>query len=127
MPLVGDKAPSERDPAAIETIGTAALTERAASEDLVAVFVADWCPFCRAFLRETAASKPGESPVVYVDISDESDPAWEEYRIGVVPTAIRFQHGRETGREPGRLMVGIPADRFARFRQPPAPGATTSA
>jgi thiol-disulfide isomerase/thioredoxin len=83
----------------------------------VAVFVATWCPFCRRFIDQ-ARGREGElagREVVLVDVSDEDDPIWERERIDVVPTAVRYEGGREIDREPGVLGRGLPFDKFRDF------------
>lgn len=65
--------------------------------DVIAVFHATWCAFCRAFLAETAEAK-FSAPVVLVDVSDTESPLWDRYDVQVVPTVVRFERGREVAR-----------------------------
>ncbi len=65
----------------------------------VAVFSASWCGFCRGLIKDIERKGEGLG-VVVVDISDESDPAWDAYRIEMVPTAVLFDGGREAARKP---------------------------
>ena len=74
---------------------------------VLAVFYAEWCPFCISFLPEFEALKSENFQVAEVDISDEENPFWEEYRIDVVPTLIAFEKGKETYRRNGRRGVGL--------------------
>ncbi len=64
---------------------------------LVAVFSTSWCGFCRGLIKEIERKGEGLE-VVVVDISDESDPAWDAYKIEMVPTAVLFDGGREVAR-----------------------------
>lgn len=64
----------------------------------VAVFSTGWCGFCRSLIKEIERKGEGLDAVV-VDISDESDPAWDAYKIEMVPTALLFEGGREVARK----------------------------
>lgn len=64
----------------------------------LAIFSTDWCGFCRSLIKEIERKGIGLE-VVIVDISDESDPAWEAYRIDMVPTALLFNGRREAARK----------------------------
>ncbi len=70
----------------------------ASGKRFVAIFSTSWCGFCRALIKEIDQKGEGNNFVV-VDISDESDPAWEAYRIEMVPTALLFEGGREVARK----------------------------
>ena len=74
---------------------------------VLAVFYAEWCPFCISFLPEFEYVKPENFELAEVDISNEDNPLWEEYRIDIVPTLIAFQKGKETFRRNGRRGVGL--------------------
>jgi thioredoxin len=74
---------------------------------VLAVFYAEWCPFCISFLPEFEQLKSENFEVAEVDISDEENPLWEEYRIDVVPTLIAFENGKETTRRNGRRGIGL--------------------
>lgn len=87
----------------------------ASLDDAVAVFVADWCPYCRDFLRRMPEPTPQGPEVILVDMDDEDGPAWDDYRVRVIPTAIRFARGREVARADGRLMRGLSQDAYARL------------
>ncbi|MDI9644983.1 MAG: thioredoxin family protein [Candidatus Verstraetearchaeota archaeon] len=69
--------------------------------ELLAIFSTKWCGYCRSLYKEVEKKGSG-LPIVVVDISDDGDTAWEEYRIEMVPTAILFKEGSEAARkEPG--------------------------
>jgi len=67
----------------------------------VAIFSTSWCGFCRSLVKEIER-KAGGCEVAVVDISDDSDPAWEKYNIDMVPTALLFNGGREVARKSPR-------------------------
>lgn len=72
------------------------------------VFVADWCGYCRRFLRNVephAASFP--VPVVTADVSDEEDPLWDDCSVRVVPTMILYRDGEPVWRADGRVGLGL--------------------
>lgn len=74
----------------------------------LALFTADWCPFCDAFAPVFArASERSRVPFTVVDISDVSSPVWSHHRIEVVPTLIAFRAGAEVARADGVLGRGL--------------------
>ncbi|HTW40223.1 MAG TPA: thioredoxin family protein [Thermoplasmata archaeon] len=72
------------------------------------VFLADWCPFCRAFAPtfESLGGR-GSARVAMADATDESSPLWEQFSIDVVPTVIVFRDGTPVLRRDGRLGRGL--------------------
>ena len=74
---------------------------------VLAVFYAQWCPFCISFLPEFEQVKSERFQIAEVDISDENNPLWEQYKIDVVPSLIAFNQGKETDRRNGRRGVGL--------------------
>lgn len=85
----------------------------ARGESVVAVFVASWCGHSRRFLRREAALAPPGT--LFVDISDEGDPAWDAYRVRLVPTVVRYEGGVERGRSAALPGVGLPPGAFDRL------------
>jgi len=67
------------------------------SGELVAVFVANWCGYCKSLMKELEATTVCFN-LCEVDISETEDKAWEDYNIDVVPTALLFKAGKEVGR-----------------------------
>jgi thioredoxin 1 len=67
-------------------------------KELLVLFTAGWCGYCATLKRELDAS-PHEFDLYEVDISDESCPAWEDYGIMTVPTALFFKDGKEHSRK----------------------------
>jgi thioredoxin 1 len=71
-------------------------------------FLADWCPFCRAFVPSLEAlGKANDGRVLFADLTDESSPLWEEFNVDVVPTVVVFREGKPTFRRDGRLGRGL--------------------
>lgn len=85
-----------------------AETEIESSEKVIALFFAQWCPYCRAFksVFESLASS-SEGDFTAVDISDEENPMWERYEISIVPTLIAFSQGEIIARRDGKAHVGL--------------------
>jgi hypothetical protein len=70
-------------------------------------FLADWCPFSRAFLPSFAALTGGDFGLAIADLTDEENPLWEQFAIEVVPSVIVFRDGTPIFRADGRLMEGL--------------------
>ncbi len=76
-------------------------------EPILAVFYAEWCPFCRAFIPEFESVKPNGFELAKVDLSDWENPLWEEFKVDVVPTLIAFKNGEVIARRDGVLGKGL--------------------
>lgn len=71
-------------------------------------FLADWCPFCRAFAPKFQALEGGgDFQVAEGDVTDQNSPLWDVFHLDVVPTVIVFRNGAPTFRQNGRLMRGL--------------------
>jgi thiol-disulfide isomerase/thioredoxin len=80
-------------------IGSEGLKQmKSEGRDFYLVFTADWCGYCAALKREIA-SAPENLELYEFDVSDEECPAWDEYAVKVVPTALYFEGGREKSRK----------------------------
>lgn len=79
------------------------------SRDILAVFYASWCPFCRSFLKifEDTMTKKTTPSGALVDISDESNPLWEALNVNVVPTLVGFRDGEAIARKDGISGAGL--------------------
>lgn len=77
--------------------------------NILAVFYADWCPFCRNFLElfEKTMRKRADPVGAIVDISDTQNPLWETFEIAIVPTLIGFRSGKAVVRKNGVAGVGL--------------------
>jgi len=79
------------------------------SRDVLALFYASWCPFCRAFLTifESIMMKRTNPNGALVDISDENNPLWETFKVNIVPTLVGFRDGAAIVRKDGIAGVGL--------------------
>ncbi|MEM0128823.1 MAG: thioredoxin family protein [Thermoplasmata archaeon] len=74
----------------------------------VVAFLADWCPFCRAFRPEFAAMEGRHPfPMAVIDLTDLESPLWETFAVEVVPTVAVFADGRLVWRRDGIAMQGL--------------------
>ncbi len=71
-------------------------------------FLADWCPFCRAF-RPRFEDLEGkvEASLALADVTPEDSPLWDSFSIEVVPTVALFEDGKLVWRRDGKPMVGL--------------------
>jgi len=71
-------------------------------------FLADWCPFCHAFVPqlEDLAAATGRG-VLFADVTDEASPLWDTFGIDVVPTVLVFHDGAAVFRRDGKLGQGL--------------------
>lgn len=69
------------------------------------MFYASWCGYSRSFRQEFDEIPGG----IIVDVSDEEDPAWDIWKIRLVPTVILFSE-----QEPTKRWVGVLGERHAK-------------
>lgn len=91
----------------LKSIGSDLSPILRSSSPVLAVFYAYWCPFCTSFLPMFEGITSNRFQTAEVDISDEANPLWEEYKIDVVPSLIAFENGKETVRRNGRRGIGL--------------------
>ena len=71
-------------------------------------FLADWCPFCRAFAPKfEALAGSGPFQIAVADVTDENSPLWERFEVEVVPTLLAFRDGKSIFRRDGHLGRGL--------------------
>lgn len=79
----------------LEFIREQELKEAVGSNDKVAaLFMATWCPFCRAFrpvFEGNIKKLKGWVPVM-VFLDDENNLLWDKYNIKAIPTVIYFKN-----------------------------------
>jgi hypothetical protein len=76
---------------------------------ILVAFCVDWCPFCTKFLTvfESAMMERTNPVAALVDISDENNLLWEQFRVDVVPTLIGFRDSVEIVRKDGVAGAGL--------------------
>jgi thioredoxin 1 len=76
---------------------------------IVVAFLADWCPFCRAFRPEFGRLAPGPEDygLLVADVTSMESPLWEAFDLEVVPTVVVFRDGKVVGRRDGVAGVGL--------------------
>ena len=78
-------------------------------ETVLALFYANWCPYCKAFVpifnKEIETSNI--EVAVHVILDDFDNPLWDEYEVEAVPTILFFEHGKVSNRLDGKFGVGL--------------------
>jgi len=89
-----------------------------ATDPVIVLFDASWCPFCRAF-RPTMERHQDEFPwpVTAVLLDDTNDSLWDTYSIDVIPTLAVFESGRSVFKADGILGVGLGEKDIERLRE----------
>lgn len=78
------------------------------SGNVIVLFYADWCPFCRAFLK-TINQNMGKlkNRLVGAKVNEDDNPLWDRFGVEVVPTLVGFKEGRAVARKDGVAGVGL--------------------
>ena len=80
-----------------------------ASEKVLALFYASWCPFCRnivpAFDKKMANASLGS--IIHVLLDDYDSSLWDDYDVEAVPTVIFFEKGKVSKRLDGKSGLGL--------------------
>jgi thiol-disulfide isomerase/thioredoxin len=79
------------------------------ARNILTVFYASWCPFCKSFLGtfEGTMIRKTDPQGALVDISDENNPLWETFKIDIVPTLVGFRDGVTIARKDGIAGEGL--------------------
>jgi thioredoxin 1 len=75
-------------------------------EKAIAMFYADWCPFCRKFkpIFESAKSKYKK---IGLKLNEDENPMWDRFAISAVPTVIAFEGNQTVARKDAKMGVGL--------------------
>ncbi len=85
--------------------------------DWAICFAADWCSFCRHFLKLFEALDVSRAfHVAAGDVTNMDTPLWEDFSIEVVPTIVAFRNGAAVQRWDGVYGVGLTANDLASLR-----------
>lgn len=105
---------------ALERVGTEAFEgERLLRSGTWAVdFSADWCPFCRAFLRPFEEWTGRQKlRALLADLTNLETPLWETFAIDIVPTLLVFRDGELLARADGVGGEGLGPTDLARIER----------
>jgi thioredoxin 1 len=91
----------------------------ARNDEVVALFYASWCPFCRSFLSvfNKHAQRDGSTVFLKVRIDEDENPLWEEYSLEAVPSVILFKKGQVNRRLDCDLGAGLNEKQFREWLQ----------
>jgi thioredoxin 1 len=78
------------------------------NEIVIALFYTAYCPFCRRFAPIFEKYSINQ-PYIFAkaDITDDSHPYWDKYKISYVPTLIAFKSGQILARRDSKAGVGL--------------------
>ncbi len=78
------------------------------SKRVMALFYANWCPYCLRFVPAFDKKAPATgAETIHVIMDDNDNPLWDEYDVEAVPTIIYFEDGKVSKRLDGRLGSGL--------------------
>ena len=75
-------------------------------EKTIAMFYADWCPFCRRFkpIFESVKSKYKK---IEIKLNEDENPMWDRFAIQAVPTVIALDGNKIVARKDAKMGVGL--------------------
>ena len=78
------------------------------SDMTIAMFYADWCPFCQKF-KPFFELKSRDSKYIMVGakMNEDDNPLWDRFEISAVPTIIAFDHGKIVARRDAKMGTGL--------------------
>jgi thiol-disulfide isomerase/thioredoxin len=83
-----------------------------ATDRVIALFYASWCPFCVRFLTifNKYAEKDGRH---FIIVQDDQETIADQYSVKVYPTVLFFENGVVSKRLDGKLGVGLDEKQLA--------------
>ena len=85
-----------------------------ATNRVVALFYASWCPFCARFLPIFKKHAAGEGRH-FVSVQDDQETIADQYSVKVYPTVLFFENGVVSKRLDGISGVGLDEKQLAEF------------
>ena len=76
------------------------------------------CPYSATFrphFEAAVGAQGGAWAFAVRDLSEADDAAWDAAGVKVTPTVVAYEAGAERVRLEGRMLLGIPRTRFARW------------
>ena len=72
----------------------------------VAMFYADWCPFCKRF-KPVFESVKSKYKKIQLKLNEDENPMWDKFAISAVPTVIAFEGNKIAARKDARMGIGL--------------------
>jgi thiol-disulfide isomerase/thioredoxin len=72
----------------------------------VAMFYADWCPFCKRF-KPVFESVKSKYKKIQLKLNEDENPMWDKFAISAVPTVIAFEGNKIVARKDARMGIGL--------------------
>ena len=72
----------------------------------VAMFYADWCPFCKKF-KPVFESVKSKYKKIQLELNEDENPMWDKFAISAVPTVIAFEGNKIVARKDARMGFGL--------------------
>ncbi|MEM2856593.1 MAG: thioredoxin family protein [Candidatus Nitrosocaldaceae archaeon] len=75
--------------------------------NVIALFYADWCPYCSAFKPIFESFKAKNCNLIKVKLNEDENPLWDRFNITTIPTLIYFKDGNIIARRDARSGIGL--------------------
>jgi thiol-disulfide isomerase/thioredoxin len=85
-----------------------------ATDRVIALFYASWCPFCDDFLQ-IFKKQAGEGGRHFVSVKDDEETIADHYSVTVYPTVLFFEKGVVSKRLDGKRGVGLNEKQLVKF------------
>jgi thioredoxin 1 len=85
-----------------------------ATNRVIAIFHASWCPFCVTFLPIFNKHAEGEGRR-FISVQDDQETIADHYSVKVYPTVLFFENGVVSKRLDGVLGIGLDEKQLAEF------------
>jgi thiol-disulfide isomerase/thioredoxin len=91
----------------METIDSGQLDKLLSrGQKTVAMFYADWCPFCKRF-KPVFESVNSKYKKVLLKLNEDENPMWDKFAISAVPTVIAFEGNKIVARKDAKMGIGL--------------------
>ena len=91
----------------METIDSKQLDKLLSTgQKTVAMFYADWCPFCKRF-KPVFESVNSKYKKILLKLNEDENPMWDKFAISAVPTVIAFEGNKIVARKDAKMGIGL--------------------
>jgi thioredoxin 1 len=91
----------------METIDSEQLDKLLSTgQKTVAMFYADWCPFCKRF-KPVFESVNSKYKKILLNLNEDENPMWDKFAISAVPTVIAFEGNKIVARKDAKMGIGL--------------------